>query len=105
MEPKVRPETIHERSLRLRELGEHKNALFRRKLVGTDQRALILKERTSEGLLVGLTGNYQEVLVGGDETLATSVVWVRMGRSLPDGRWEAEFVREEPLARSGVSAR
>jgi threonylcarbamoyladenosine tRNA methylthiotransferase MtaB len=105
MEPKVRPETIHERSLRLRELGERKKALFRGKLVGTDQRALVLKERTPEGLFVGLTGNYQEVLVGSDETLANRFVWVRMGRPLPDGRWETVPVREEPLAHSGVSAR
>jgi threonylcarbamoyladenosine tRNA methylthiotransferase MtaB len=96
MEPKVRPETIHERSMRLRELGEHKNALFRRKLVGTNQRALILKDRTPEGLPIGLTGNYQKVLVRGDKTWTNRFVWVRMTRSLPDGRWQTAPVTEVP---------
>lgn len=99
MEPKVRPETIHERSLRLRELGERKNALFRGRLAETEQRALVLKERTADGLLVGLTGNYQEVLVEGDEALMNQFVWVRMRRPLLNGRWETGLVRKEPLVR------
>ena len=103
MEPKVRPETIHERSLRLRELGERKNALFRGRLAGTEQRALVLRERTADGLLVGLTGNYQEVLVEGDEALMNQFVWVRMRRPLLDGRWETGLVRKEPLVRRELS--
>ncbi len=103
MKPKVHPDTIHERGVRLRELGEHKGALFRQGLAGTDQRALVLKERTPEGLLVGLTGNYQKVLVEGDEILANRFVRVRMGRPLADGRWETLLVREEPLASIGAS--
>ena len=103
MEPKVRPETIHERSLRLRELGERKNALFRGRLAETEQRALVLRERTADGLLVGLTGNYQEVLVKGDEALMNQFVWVRMRQPLLDGRWETGLVRKEPLVRRELS--
>jgi threonylcarbamoyladenosine tRNA methylthiotransferase MtaB len=103
MEPKVCPEIIRQRSVRLRELGERKNVLFREALVGTDQIALVLKERTPEGLRVGLTGNYQEVLVEGDETLANRFLRVRVSRPLPDGRWEAVLLREEPLASTEAS--
>ena len=103
MEPKVDPDTIRERSVRLRELGERKNALFRHALAGTDQRALVLKERTPEGLLLGLTGNYQEVLLEGDATLANRFVRVRMSRPLTDGRWETVLVHEEPVASMGAS--
>jgi threonylcarbamoyladenosine tRNA methylthiotransferase MtaB len=105
MEPKVRPETIHERSMRLRELGERKNARFHERLVGTLQRALVLKERTPEGLLMGLTGNYQEVLIEGDETPANEFVRVRLDRSLASGRWEATTVGEEPVVPRGVAPR
>jgi threonylcarbamoyladenosine tRNA methylthiotransferase MtaB len=103
MEPKVCPEIIRQRSVSLRELGERKNVSFRQALVGTDQRALVLKERTPEGLRVGLTGNYQEVLVEGDETLSNRFLRVRMSRPLPDGRWEAVLLREEPLANTEAS--
>ncbi|OFV85406.1 MAG: tRNA (N(6)-L-threonylcarbamoyladenosine(37)-C(2))-methylthiotransferase MtaB, partial [Acidobacteria bacterium RBG_16_64_8] len=88
MSPKVGPETIHTRSLRLRELGERKNAAFRDRLVGTQERALILRERTEDGRLVGLTGNYLEVLVAGEDSLANRFARVRLERVLPDGRFE-----------------
>jgi threonylcarbamoyladenosine tRNA methylthiotransferase MtaB len=61
--PKIRPEIIQERSMRLRALGERKKAAFRGRLAGTEQRVLILGEVSPDGLPVGLTGNYQEVLV------------------------------------------
>jgi threonylcarbamoyladenosine tRNA methylthiotransferase MtaB len=105
MEPKARPETIHERSMRLRGLGERKNARFHERLVGTLQRALVLKERTPEGLLVGLTGNYQEVLIERDETPANEFVRVRLDRPLASGRWEATPVDEEPGVPCGVVPR
>ncbi len=99
--PKVDPEVIHERSVRLRELGERKSASFRGMLAGTEQRALVLKERTTGGKLVGLTGNYQEALLQGDDTLMNRFVRVKMSRALADGRWETAFVREEPLDGEG----
>jgi threonylcarbamoyladenosine tRNA methylthiotransferase MtaB len=101
MRPKVDPEVIHERSVRLRELGERKSAAFRGMLAGTEQRALVLKERTTEGKLVGLTGNYQEALLQGDDTLMNRFVRVKLGRALADGRWETALVREEPLEGEG----
>ena len=55
MGPKVHPETIHERSVRLRALGERKKDSFRGRLVGTEQRVLVLRERSTDGRLVGLT--------------------------------------------------
>ncbi len=103
MRPKVHPEEIHERSVRLRELGERKNALFRLKLAGTEQRALVLKERTAEGLLVALTGNYQEVLFEGDDILMNRFLWMSMSRPLSDGRWETALVRDESRVQSEMS--
>jgi threonylcarbamoyladenosine tRNA methylthiotransferase MtaB len=103
MRPKVHPEAIHERSVRLRELGERKNALFCERLAGTEQRALVLKERTAAGLLVGLTGNYQEVLVEGDDALMNRFAWVHMGRLLPGGRWESALANKVPLVPGEVS--
>jgi threonylcarbamoyladenosine tRNA methylthiotransferase MtaB len=97
MRPKVHPETIHERSVRLRASGARKVETFRARLAGTEQRALILRERTPDGRLVGLTGNYQEPLLNGDDVLVNRFARVRLDRALPDGRWEAELLHiEEP---------
>ena len=85
---KVRPEIIHERSLRLRALGERKNAAFRDELTGTEQRVLILSERATDGRLVGLTGNYVEVLLLGDDSLMNRFADVRVQASCQDGRVE-----------------
>lgn len=94
MRPKVPPDTIRERSLRLRALGERKKASFCSKVRGTEQRALILGERDPGDRLVGITGNYQEVLIEGDDSLKNSFVRVRLdvgpadGRRRSDGRWQ-----------------
>jgi len=104
MGPKVRPETIHERSVRLRALGQRKNAAFRDGLVGTEQRALVLKERDAAGRLVGLTGNYLEVLVHGDDSLMNRFVLTRLDRPLDDGRWETSLVRQEEPRRREPAA-
>ncbi|MBN1629796.1 MAG: tRNA (N(6)-L-threonylcarbamoyladenosine(37)-C(2))-methylthiotransferase MtaB [Thermoleophilia bacterium] len=101
MRPKVHVETIHERTLRLRAMGENKKAAFRGRLVGTEQRVLVLKERTADGRLVGLTGNYMEVLVTTDERLTNHFVRMRLERALPDGRWEATFLRTEAPPAAG----
>jgi threonylcarbamoyladenosine tRNA methylthiotransferase MtaB len=89
--PKMTPQTIHERSQRLRALGIHKNDSFRGRLSGTEQRVLVLNERSADGRLVGLTGNYMEVLVGDDETMTNRFVRVRLEQTLPDGRWEGSI--------------
>ncbi|MBC7294539.1 MAG: MiaB/RimO family radical SAM methylthiotransferase, partial [Thermoleophilia bacterium] len=57
MGPKVAPEVIHERSQRLRQLGERKKAEFRQRIAGSVQTALILREPSPEGMLQGVTGN------------------------------------------------
>jgi threonylcarbamoyladenosine tRNA methylthiotransferase MtaB len=88
MRPKVHPETVHERSVRMRALGARKRTSFRGRLVGTHQRVLVLKERSADDRLVGLTGNYMEVLVSDDGALENRFVQVRLERPLADGRWE-----------------
>jgi threonylcarbamoyladenosine tRNA methylthiotransferase MtaB len=95
MAPKVPADTIRERSLRLRALGERKKASFCSKVRGTEQRALILRERDSTGRLVGLTGNYQEVVIDGSDELKNHFVRLRLDEVLADGRWEATVLRLE----------
>jgi threonylcarbamoyladenosine tRNA methylthiotransferase MtaB len=95
MDPKVHPETIHERSVRMRALGTRKKEAFRGRLVGTHQRVLVLGERGADGRLVGLTGNYMEVLVNDAETLINRFVRVRMEQPLADGRWEVSHLELE----------
>jgi threonylcarbamoyladenosine tRNA methylthiotransferase MtaB len=92
MGPKIHPETIHERSLRLRVLGERKKAAFRDRLAGTEQRVLVLKERSPDDRLAGLTGNYLEVRVTGDDTLMNRFALVRLERPLPEGDWETTLL-------------
>ncbi len=95
MRPKVHPETMHERSVRLRTLGTRKLEAFRARLAGTEQRALILRRRNSDGRLVGLTGNYQETLLEGGDALMNRFVRVQLDRVLADGRWAAELLQAE----------
>jgi threonylcarbamoyladenosine tRNA methylthiotransferase MtaB len=102
MKPKVPPETIHERSLRLRALGERKNAAFRATLRGTEQRVLILRERDAAGRLVGITGNYVEVLLNGEDDLMNRFAQVRLEEAGEDGRWAATLLRVEG---SGAAAK
>jgi threonylcarbamoyladenosine tRNA methylthiotransferase MtaB len=120
MRPKVSPDKIHERSVRLRTLGERKNAAFRDRLRGTTQRVLILKERLktsaatedtvsrrpahSEGPLVGITGNYLEVLLEGDDDLMNRFATVRLEEPGEDGRWTAAFLGVDPADGSAGGA-
>jgi len=104
MKPKVPPETIHGRSLRLRALGERKNAAFRGRLRGTGQRALVLKERDTAGRLVGITGNYLEVLLDGDDDLMNRFAEVRLEEPGEDGRWTATLLSVEPPASGALAA-
>jgi threonylcarbamoyladenosine tRNA methylthiotransferase MtaB len=96
MKPKVPPGTIHERSLRLRALGERKNAAFRGRLRGTGQRALVLKDRDAAGRLVGITGNYLEVLLDGGDDLMNRFAEVRLEEAGDDGRYTATLLGVEP---------
>lgn len=112
MRPKVAPETIRARSLALRQLGEHKKAAFRQRLRGTPQRALVLAEQAPDGRWVAITGNYQEVLVAGDDSLVNRFVRVRLETVRADGRWEATLMEKEkwgpesdPTAYSGTADR
>jgi threonylcarbamoyladenosine tRNA methylthiotransferase MtaB len=90
--PKVSPETIHERSLLLRALGERKKAAFRERLAGTEQRVLILSHRSPEGRLVGLSGNYLEILLDGDDSLMNTFAVARVDAALADGYCEGTLV-------------
>jgi threonylcarbamoyladenosine tRNA methylthiotransferase MtaB len=92
MAGKVRPETVHERSLRLRALGERKKEAFHRRLAGTEQRVLVLRERTPEGRLVGLSGNYLEVMLSGSDDLTNHFALVRLEGFDADGRAEGTLL-------------
>lgn len=98
MSPKIHPETIHERSARLRELGARKKAAFQARLVGTEQRALVLAELSCDNRPVALTGNYQEVLITTSETLVNRFARVRLHRVETSGRWVAELTSLEDRA-------
>jgi threonylcarbamoyladenosine tRNA methylthiotransferase MtaB len=91
LRPKVSPEAIHERSLLLRALGERKKAAFRDRLVGTEQRVLVLNRRT-EGRLVGLSGNYLEILLHGDDSLMNTFARARVDKVLDGGYCEGTLV-------------
>jgi threonylcarbamoyladenosine tRNA methylthiotransferase MtaB len=104
LRPKVAPDIIHERSLRLRALGERKNASFYSTLRGTTQRVLVLKERDADGRLVGITGNYLEVLVDGDNEWMNRFAEVRLEESRDDGRWTAAVLSVEEATPGETSA-
>jgi threonylcarbamoyladenosine tRNA methylthiotransferase MtaB len=98
--PKVSPEEIHKRSVRLRALGERKNVSFRSRVRGTEQRVLVLKERDTAGRLVGITGNYLEVLLEGGDDLVNRFAEVRMEAAGDDGRWTGTVLSVEDLSAS-----
>jgi threonylcarbamoyladenosine tRNA methylthiotransferase MtaB len=104
MRPKVPPDKIRERSARLRALGERKNAAFRDRLRGTTQRVLVLKKRDAAGWLVGITGNYLEVLVEGDDSLMNRFATVRLEEPGEDGYWTAALLGVEPAGTGAAGA-
>ncbi len=104
MKPTVPPETIHERGLRLRALGEHKNASFRATLRGSGQRVLVLGGRDTAGRLVGISGNYLEVLLNGEDDLMNRFVQVRLQEAGEDGRWAATLLGIEELGAAAEQA-
>jgi threonylcarbamoyladenosine tRNA methylthiotransferase MtaB len=95
MQPKIRPEVIKERSERLRGLSARKNTAFRDRLVGSEQRVLVLEKGADDSGLVGLTGNYMEVVVQDGANLVNEFVRVRLGRPLPSGRCESILLETE----------
>jgi threonylcarbamoyladenosine tRNA methylthiotransferase MtaB len=77
--------TITDRSADLRALSRRKNLAFRRGLVGETRDVLVLESRDrATGNLVGLTGNYVEVVFDGPDTLMRSMVAVTIIAAAPD---------------------
>jgi threonylcarbamoyladenosine tRNA methylthiotransferase MtaB len=75
--------TIARRAARLRALGAAKAAAFRLALVGRTEDALVLETRDrATGGLVGLTGQYVEVVFDGPDALMRRVARVRVGAGL-----------------------
>jgi threonylcarbamoyladenosine tRNA methylthiotransferase MtaB len=85
---KVAPDLIAERSARLRSLSQAKERAFQESFAGRQMNALILRQRSDDGRLVALTGNYIQVLADGDDGLMNECVPVIPRRRLEDGRWE-----------------
>jgi threonylcarbamoyladenosine tRNA methylthiotransferase MtaB len=71
--------TIARRAARLRAVGAAKAAAFRQVLVGRTEDVLVLETRDrATGGLVGLTGNYVEVVFDGPDALMRRVARVRL---------------------------
>ena len=71
--------TITSRSRLLRELGREKGERFRRGLIGRIEDVLVLESRDrTTGELVGLTGNYVEVVFAGPPRLTRMLTKVRV---------------------------
>jgi threonylcarbamoyladenosine tRNA methylthiotransferase MtaB len=76
---RVEGRTIIGRSARLRALGAERNLAFRRGLVGEVMEVLVLETRDrATGRLVGLSGNYVEVVFDGPATLMGQLATVRI---------------------------
>ena len=68
---------IRQRGARLRALAREMNLAFRRRMVGQRRDVVVLAEREREtGRLLGLTGNYVEVVFDGPDDLARRFVTV-----------------------------
>jgi threonylcarbamoyladenosine tRNA methylthiotransferase MtaB len=85
---KVTPQVVAARGARLRHLGQAKDAAFQEAFAGRELDALVLEQRSDEGLLVSLTGNYLEVLVEGDDSRMNRFAPVVPGIRRSDGRWD-----------------
>jgi len=62
---------------------------FQERFLGRELRALVLRERARRGAIRGLTGNYIEVEVSGDDSLMNRFVNVRIEGPGEAGRWKA----------------
>lgn len=96
---------IARRSRALRALGARKSLAFRRQLVGRVEDVLVLgtRDRVS-GRLVGLTGNYVEVLVDGPDALMRGVARVRITAAGPDATAGVVLDRDGAGAAPGEDA-
>ena len=80
---------ITRRAARLRALGAAKGGAFRRSLVGRTEDVLVLETRDrATGGLVGLTGNYVEIVFDGPDALMRRVARVRVAAVDADVRGE-----------------
>jgi threonylcarbamoyladenosine tRNA methylthiotransferase MtaB len=71
--------TITRRSRVLREIGAARSEAFRRGLIGRTEKALVLETLDrATGRLVGLTGNYVEVVFAGPASLMRSLATIRI---------------------------
>jgi threonylcarbamoyladenosine tRNA methylthiotransferase MtaB len=106
MASKVSPEVIEDRSFRLRALGAQKRGAFEERFRGNELHALLLRQRSPDGRLTALTGNYIEVLVEADERLINRFVYVRPDTVRPEGGWMGSLLRvaANPAPVSAVSA-
>jgi threonylcarbamoyladenosine tRNA methylthiotransferase MtaB len=76
---RVEPATVARRAATLRALGETKAAAFRRSLAGGLEDVLVLETRDRRsGDLVGLTGQYVEVVFDGPDALMRRLARVRV---------------------------
>jgi tRNA A37 methylthiotransferase MiaB len=100
MQGKVKPEEIAARSQRLRALGSEKDRRFQEGFRDRILSALLLRQRTGDGRIVGLTGNYLEVLVEGPDELMNSYALVRLLNRGEDGRWQATLAGQHEFSRS-----
>lgn len=93
MASKVPPEVIEDRSFRLRALGVHKRQTFEERFRGNELPALLLGQRSPDGRLTALTGNYIEVLVEADDRLINRFIYVRPDSIRPEGGWMGSLLR------------
>ena len=81
----VPPQVITQRSKILRELSQAKRLEFGKRLLGQRWEVMVLENRDkATGLLIGLTGNYVEVLFAGPNSLMREFVTVRITEVLPE---------------------
>ena len=86
----VPPRLIVQRSKILRDLSQAKRLEFGRRLLNQPQEVLVLKTRDkATGLLIGLTGNYVELLFDGPDSLMREFVNVTVTQVRPEGIWGA----------------
>src|SRR5437867_1419430 len=79
LEGQLDSRTITRRSRVLREIGRAKRDEFRRELVGRVEEVLVLESlERATGRLVGLTGNYVEVVFSGAPSLVRTLATVRV---------------------------
>ncbi len=95
MADKVHPDVIHERSVHLREIGHELTHAFQKRIESSEQLVLVLRERTPEGALLGLTGNYAETAFEGEDELLNSFVRGTLTGPPRDGYWGLTDLRCE----------